>query len=104
MCKLWYIDSNGKRKRTQEGLRHEHEVFQSSPEAKKANSSRVSARKKAIRSGRVHRGDGKELDHKNSNPLDNSPSNIRVLSRKANRSKRENSRKRGSRRKKWKQK
>lgn len=104
MGKLWYIDSNGKRKRTAAGIRHEHETFQSSPEAKKANSARVSARKKAIRKGIVHKGDGRELDHKDSNPLNNSSSNIRVISRTANRSKRENSRKRGSRRKKWKQK
>ena len=104
MGRYWYIDPSGKRKRTKAGIKHEHEAFQSSSEAKKANSARVSARKKAVRSGRVSLHDGKELDHKNSNPTDNRASNLRVVSRKTNRSKREDSRKRGSRRKKWKQK
>lgn len=103
MGKYWYIDSSGKRKRTAAGIRHEHEAFQSSPEAKRANSARVSARKKAIREGRVSLHDGRELDHRNSNPTDNRSSNLRVISRTANRSKIENSRKRGSRRKRWKQ-
>lgn len=103
MGRFW-VGTGKNRHRTAAGIRHEHEQFQSSPEAKKANSARVSARKKAIRKGIVHKGDGRELDHKDSNPLNNSSSNIRVISRTANRSKRENSRKRGSRRKKWKQK
>ena len=104
MGKFWYIDSNGKRKRTKVGIEHEYEQFQSSTEAKKKRSARNSARRSAIRSGRVHKGDGKDIDHKNSNPLDNRASNLRVVSRATNRGKTEDSRKRGSRRKKWKQK
>lgn len=102
MGKYW-VGTGKNRHRTAAGIRHEHEAFQSSPEAKRANSARVSARKKAIREGRVSLHDGKEIDHKNSNPTDNRSSNLRVISRTANRSKIENSRKRGSRRKKWKQ-
>lgn len=102
MGKYW-VGTGKNRHRTAAGIRHEHEAFQSSPKAKKANSARVSARKKALRDGRVHLFDGKEIDHKNSNPTDNRASNLRVISRAANRSKIENSRKRGSRRKKWKQ-
>lgn len=99
----YWVGTGKNRHRTAAGIRHEHEAFQSSPKAKKANSARVSARKKALRDGRVHLHDGKEIDHKNSNPTDNRASNLRVISRTANRSKIENSRKRGSRRKKWKQ-
>lgn len=102
MGKYW-VGTGKNRHRTAAGIRHEHEAFQSSPEAKRANSARVSARKKAIREGRVSLHDGKEIDHKNSNPTDNRSSNLRVISRTANRSKIENSRKRGSRRKRWKQ-
>lgn len=76
----------------------EYRKFQSSEEAKKDRASRNNARRSAIKSGRVSVGDGKEIDHKNSNPRDNSSSNLRVVSRRTNRSKKENSRRRGSRR------
>lgn len=99
MGKLWYTDSNGKRKRTAAGIRHEYEKFQSSAKAIAERSARNSARRSAIKKGRVHKGDGKEVDHKNSNPTDNRASNLRVVSRATNRGKKENSRRRGSRRK-----
>ncbi len=98
MGRLWYTDSSGKRKRTSEGVRNEYRKFQSSEEAKKDRASRNSARRSALKAGRVHKGDGKEIDHKNSNPTDNSSSNLRVVSRHTNRAKKENSRRRGSRR------
>lgn len=98
MGKFWYTDSNGKRKRTAAGVKHEYQKFQSSAKAKAERASRNSARRSALKSGRVHKGDGKDIDHKNSNPLQNSASNLRVVSRKTNRGKKENSRRRGSRR------
>lgn len=98
MGRLWYIDENGKRKRTPAGVKHEYEKFQSSEKAKKDRASRTSARRSAIRSGRVKVGDNKEIDHANSNPRDNRASNLRVMSRAGNRGKKENSRRRGSRR------
>ena len=99
MGKLWYTDSNGKRKRTAAGIRHEYDKFQSSAKAKAERSARNSARRSAIKAGKVRKGDNKEIDHKNSNPTDNRASNLRVVSRAVNRGKKENSRRRGSRRK-----
>lgn len=78
----------------------EYSRFQSSKKAKKDRAARNKARRQALAEGRVHRGDGKEIDHSNSNPRDNRPSNLRVVSRTTNRSKKENSRRRGSRRNK----
>lgn len=78
--------------------KREYERFQSSKKAKKDRASRNQARREALREGRVHRGDNLEIDHKNSKPTDNRPSNLRVVSRTTNRSKKENSRRRGSRR------
>lgn len=98
MGKFWYIDSSGKRKRTQEGIEHELSRFQSSKKAKRDRAARNKARRQAMREGRVHRGDDKEVDHRDSNPQHNSSSNLRVVSRKFNRSRKENSRRRGSRR------
>lgn len=76
----------------------EYRRFQSSKKAKKDRASRNTARRRAEREGRVHKGDGKEVDHVDSNPRRNSPSNLRVVSRRTNRAKKENSRRRGSRR------
>ena len=97
MGKLW-VTVNGKRKRTAAGVKHEYEKFQSSAKAKAERASRNSALRSALKSGRVHKGDGKDIDHKDSNPRHNASSNLRVVSRKTNRGKKENSRKRGSRR------
>lgn len=84
------------RKRTAAGYKHEQEKFKSSAKYKAEQVSRVTARRKAIKSGRVRKGEDRDVDHKDSNPLNNSPSNIRIVSRKTNRGKTENSRKRGS--------
>ncbi len=97
MGRLW-VTVNGKRKRTAAGVKHEYEKFQSSAKAKAERASRNSARRSALKSGRVHKGDGKDIDHKDSNPRHNASSNLRVVSRKTNRGKKENSRRRGSRR------
>lgn len=97
MGRLW-TTVNGKRKRTAAGIAHEYDKFQSSEKAKKDRAARNNARRSAIRSGRASVGDGREVDHKDSNPSHNSSSNLRVVSRKTNRSKKENSRRRGSRR------
>lgn len=97
MGRLW-VTEGGKRRRTAEGIAHEYSRFQSSKKAKRDRASRNTARRRAEREGRVHKGDGKEVDHVDSNPRRNSPSNLRVVSRRTNRAKKENSRRRGSRR------
>lgn len=97
MGRLWKT-IGGKRVRTEAGKAHEYSKFQSSEKAKKDRSARNNARRSALRSGRVHKGDGLEIDHKNSRATDNRASNLRVISRKTNRGKKENSRRRGSRR------
>lgn len=98
MGELWYVDSDGKRKRTAKGVEHEYSRFQSSKKAKKDRAARNRNRRRAEREGRVHKGDGKEIDHIDSSASHNSKSNLRVVSRTFNRSRKENSRRRGSRR------
>lgn len=95
MGKFWVI-KNGKRVRTKAGIRHEYDRFQSSPKAIKERNARNSARRSALKSGLVHKGDDKDVHHKDSNPLHNSKSNLKVESASKNRGHRENSRKRGS--------
>lgn len=98
MGRLWYTDSSGKRHRTKLGNKMEYEHFQSSAKAKAERASRNSARREALKKGRVSKGDGKVLDHRNSNPMDNRPSNLRVISKSTNAGKREDSRLKGSKR------
>lgn len=98
MGELWYVDSDGKRKRTAKGIEHEYSRFQSSKKAKRDRASRNKARRQAEREGRVHKRDGNEIDHVDSNPRRNVSYNLRVVSRRTNRAKKENSRRRGSRR------
>jgi len=60
--------------------------WENTPEQVKRRVARNRARRKAIREGRVKKGDGKELDHVGSHrkgSLDNVPT--RVVSRRANR-------------------
>lgn len=57
------------------------------PEQKKRRAARNKARNAALKSGKVTKGDKKEIDHKDYNPLNNSPSNLRVVSKKTNRTK-----------------
>lgn len=54
---------------------------------KKRRAARNKARRHLEREGRVHKGDGKEVDHKDFNPENNSPSNIRVVDKQTNREK-----------------
>ena len=60
--------------------------YQETAEQKKKRAARNAARNKMIKAGKAKKGDGKDVDHKNGNPHDNSKSNLRVTTKKANRS------------------
>lgn len=64
----------------------EYDNYHSSPEQKKRRASRNTARARMERAGKVRKGDGKDVDHTNGNPLDNSGKNLRVKSKSSNRS------------------
>ena len=67
--------------------RKEYDSYHAKPAQKKARASRNSARKKMAKSGKVRKGDGREVDHKNGDPRDNRRKNLRVVSRRTNRKK-----------------
>lgn len=60
------------------------ERLRESKERKDARKARGRARYAAIKKGSASVGDGKHVDHKNKNPNDNSKGNTRVMSAKAN--------------------
>lgn len=68
--------------------RKEYDDYHGQPDQVKRRAARNKARRFLEKEGRVHKGDGKDVDHKNGNPLDNSSANIRVRDRSANRSRR----------------
>lgn len=63
----------------------EYAEYHSKPEQKKRRAKRNAARAKMEKAGKVRKGDGKDVDHKNRNPNNNSTSNLRVTSQKKNR-------------------
>jgi len=67
--------------------REEYRKYQTSTKSKLDRASRNRARRRLMALGAVSKGDGKDIDHKNKNPRDNSMSNLRVTSKKLNRGK-----------------
>lgn len=65
--------------------KEEYKKYQSSSSSKKDRASRNKIRRRLLASGRVKKGDGKDIDHKDGNPRNNSSNNIRVVSKKLNR-------------------
>jgi hypothetical protein len=63
----------------------EYREYHSKPAQIKKRASRNAARSLMVKSGKAHKGDGKDVDHKNRNANDNSPGNLRVVSQKKNR-------------------
>jgi hypothetical protein len=61
--------------------------YHASERMKQERALRNKNRRQAEASGRVHKGDGKEIDHKDGNPRNNAKGNLRVVSRTVNRKK-----------------
>ena len=61
--------------------------YNGSPEQKKNRASRNAARRAAEKAGKVRKGDGRDVDHKNMNPKDNRKSNLQVMDKSKNRAK-----------------
>ncbi len=61
-------------------------ALEATPEGLAKNAARKRARRLLEKEGRVKKGDGKDVDHSNRNPLDNSKKNLKVKSKAANRS------------------
>ena len=59
--------------------------YNSKPASKLDRASRNSARSEAEKDGKVRKGDGKDIDHKDSNPRNNKKGNTQVMSKSMNR-------------------
>ena len=63
----------------------EYRNYHSKPTQKKRRAGRNAARRQMEKDGRVSKGDGKDVDHKDRNPRNNAKSNLRVVSKSRNR-------------------
>ena len=66
--------------------RQEYDRYQGTAAQKKRRAGRNAARRKMIASGKARKGDGKDVAHKDNNPLNSVAKNIRMESKKSNRS------------------
>tara|TARA_R100000278_G_C5350294_1_gene121576 strand:+ start:82 stop:339 length:258 start_codon:yes stop_codon:yes gene_type:complete len=64
----------------------EYKKYQKKQVQKKNRASRNAARNLLMKSGRVKKGDGKDVAHKNGNPRDNRLKNLAVVRKSRNRS------------------
>jgi len=67
--------------------RDQYDKYHSSTEEKQKRAKRNKNRRAAEKAGKVSKGDGKDIDHIDGNPRNNSKSNLRVVSKGANRKK-----------------
>jgi len=73
-------------KKPKRNYRKEYDNYHADPTQKKKRASRNAARGALMTSGSVKKGDGKDVDHKNGNPLDNRGKNLSVKTKSNNRS------------------
>lgn len=64
----------------------EYKKYQGKSVQKKKRAGRNTARRKMTAAGKVRKGDGKDVAHKNGNPKDNRSSNLKVVPASKNRS------------------
>ena len=64
----------------------EYKKYQKQQKQKKDRASRNAARRVMLKKGKVTKGDGKDVSHKNGNPRDNRPKNLTVQRQSKNRS------------------
>jgi hypothetical protein len=66
--------------------RREYDKYHAKPEQKKRRAGRNKARSLMEKAGKVRKGDGKDVDHKDMNPRNNGKKNLRVQDKSTNRS------------------
>lgn len=75
----------GERKASASARSKQQRAYNSRPEQKKRRAQRNAARRKLIKQGKVSKGDGKDVDHKDKNTANGSAKNLRVRSKGKNR-------------------
>ena len=79
------MPAKGQTKATATARSKQQRAYNSKPEQKKRRAQRNAARRKMVAAGKVRKGDGRDVDHKNKNTANNGKKNLRVRSKSANR-------------------
>ncbi len=66
--------------------RKEYDRYQGKPSQVKRRASRNAARAEMVKAGKAAKGDGKDVNHKNGNPTNNSLKNLENIPKSKNRS------------------
>jgi transposase-like protein len=66
--------------------KNEYKKYQGTAVQKKKRASRNAARNALKKTGAVKKGDGRDVNHRNGNPMDNRAKNLSVTTKRANRS------------------
>jgi len=66
--------------------RQEYDRYQGTATQKKRRASRNKARRLMVAKGKAKKGDGKDVAHKDNNPMNSAAKNIKMESKKSNRS------------------
>lgn len=78
-----HTDHRGKKPRN---YKLEYDNYQGKPEQIKRRDARNKARAEMMKAGKAHKGDGKDVNHKDGNPMHGSMKNLENISKRANRS------------------
>lgn len=81
------MSGDGRKKKNAKPASVAKRKYNSTDKQKKRRAARNQARREAIKDGRVKKGDGKDIDHKDHNPMNKSKKNTRVMSASKNRAK-----------------
>ena len=65
----------------------EYRDFHAKPTQRKRRSERNKSRRAMVKAGRVSKGDGKDVHHKDGNPANKSRKNLKVMRKSTNRAK-----------------
>ena len=66
--------------------KREYKTYHAKPKQKKRRAQRNTARRKMTKAGKVRKGDGKDVDHRDRNTANNSRKNLRAIPKSKNRS------------------
>jgi hypothetical protein len=65
--------------------KEEYREYHGQPDEIKRRAARVKARRYMEKNGKAHKGDGRDVDHRDGNPMNGDPSNLKMRNRSENR-------------------